>query len=61
MEHQNGGTVVSERQEHKRRYNMRLQYIAEFDKWLLREPPMWRVLKWRKLKRERPVWKGDYS
>lgn len=47
---------MSERQEHKKRYNLRLQYIAEFQKWLDREPPMFRVFKWRRWKRERPVW-----
>lgn len=48
---------MSERQEHKKRYNLRLMWIAEFDKWLDREPPMWRVFKWRRWKRERPVWR----
>lgn len=47
---------MSERREHKRRYNLRLQYIAEFDKWLEREPTMLRVFAWRRWKRERPVW-----
>lgn len=47
---------MSERQEHKKRYNLRLQYISEHTKWLDREPPMWRVFAWRRWKRERPVW-----
>lgn len=47
---------MSERQEKKKRYNLRLQYIAEFQKWLDQEPPMFRVFKWRRWKRERPVW-----
>ena len=47
---------MSERQEKKRRYNLRLMWIADFDKWLNREPPMWRVFAWRRWKRERPVW-----
>jgi len=47
---------MSERQEHKRRYNLRLQYIAEFQKWLDREPHMLRVFAWRRWKMERPVW-----
>ena len=50
------GQTVSERQEKKRRYNLRLMWIAEFDKWLNREPPMWRVFAWRKWKAERPKW-----
>lgn len=48
---------MSERQEHKRRYNLRLQYIAEFNKWLDREPPMWAVFRRRKWIAERPVWR----
>ena len=47
---------MSESREHKRRYNLRLQYIAEVDKWLEREPPMWKIFKWRRWKAERPVW-----
>lgn len=50
---------MSERQEKKRRYNLRLEYIAHFQKWLNREPPMWRVLAWRRWKRERPVWMAE--
>ena len=50
---------MSESREHKRRYKMRLQYIAEFDKWLDREPPIWNIFKWRKWKAERPVWRDD--
>lgn len=53
---ESGGRVMSERQEKKKRYNLRLMWIADFDKWLNREPPMWRVFAWRRWKRERPVW-----
>ena len=52
---------MSESREHKRRYNMRLQYIAEYDKWLDREPPMWRVFAWHRWKSERPVWKEEQT
>lgn len=45
---------MSERQERKARHNQRLQYIAEFNKWLDREPPIWRVFKWRRWKAARP-------
>ena len=48
---------MSERQEHKKRYNLRLQYIAEFNKWLDREPPMWAQIRRQAWKRRRPVWK----
>jgi len=37
-------------------YNLRLMWITDFDKWLNREPPIWRVFAWRRWKRERPVW-----
>lgn len=49
--------MMSESREHKRRYNMRLESIAQFGKWLDREPPMILFWKWRKWKNERPVWK----
>lgn len=50
---------MSESREHKRRYNQRLQYIAEFNKWLAAEPPMLRLISWAKWKKLRPVWKED--
>lgn len=48
---------MSERQEHKKRYNQRLQYIAEFVKWLDAEPPYWAVFRRRAWKKRRPVWR----
>ena len=48
---------MSEKQEHRKRYNLRLQYIAEFNKWLDREPQICRYRKWRKWKAERPTWR----
>lgn len=50
---------MSESREHKRRYNQRLQYIADFNKWLEAEPPMLRLISWAKWKKLRPVWKED--
>ena len=50
---------MSERREKKRRYNLRLMRIADFDKWLNREPPMWRLFAWRRWKRERPAWMAE--
>lgn len=50
---------MSERKEKKRRYNLRLEYISAFNRWLSREPSMLRVISWRKWKRERPVWVDD--
>lgn len=55
----NGGIIMSEKQEHKKRYNLRLEYIAQFQKWLEQEPPLYMVFAWRRWKRERPVWR-DY-
>lgn len=31
---------MSESREHKRRYNLRLEFIAEVARWLDREPPL---------------------
>lgn len=45
------------KQEHKRRYNQKLEYIANFEKWLAFEPPKILFWRWRKWKRSRPVWK----
>lgn len=45
---------MSERQEKKRRYNQRLEYIRAFNKWLDAEPPMWRVASWARWKKQRP-------
>ena len=48
---------MSESREHRRRYNLRLQYIAEYNKWLEQEPSPLRLISWRRWKRQRPVWK----
>ena len=50
---------MSESREHKRRYNQRLQYIAEFNKWLDAEPPMLHLISWLRWKKLRPVWKEE--
>lgn len=50
---------MSERKEKKRRYNLRLEYIAQFNNWLALEPPMWMFWKWRKWKENRPVWNDE--
>jgi len=46
---------MSEKQEKKRRYNQRLEYIASFCKWLEREPPLFCLIRWHRWKKERPV------
>lgn len=48
---------MSERQEHKKRYNMRSEYIARFNKWLDAEPQIVFFWRWKKWKKNRPVWK----
>lgn len=52
---------MSEKQEQKRRYNQRLEYIAAFNRWLYNEPPMCCVFAWRRWKRQRPVLKDFLS
>lgn len=46
---------MSEKQEHKKRFQMRMRYVAEYDKWLSREPSMWRVIAWHRWKAEKPI------
>lgn len=46
---------MSERQEKRMRQNARLEYIAEFIKWLDREPPRMFFWRWHKWKRQRPT------
>ena len=53
------GKTMSERQEKKKRYNQRLEYIAAFDRWLAQEPNILRRRKWKRWKANRPIWKGD--
>ena len=48
---------MSERQEQKKRYNMRLEYIAMFNKWLDEEPPIVFFWRWKKWKNDRPIWR----
>lgn len=45
---------MSERQEKKARYNLRLQFITDFYSWLAMEPPIWRFISWRKWRAARP-------
>lgn len=48
---------MSERQKHKKRYNLRLEYIAKFNKWLEAEPSMVFFWRWRRWKKNRPIWR----
>lgn len=49
---------MSEKQEKRRRCNERLAYIAEFERWLQKEPPKILFWRWRRWKKERPGRKG---
>lgn len=46
---------MSESKEHKKRYNQKLEYIAKFEKWLDKEPPIIRFFAWHKWKKRRPI------
>ena len=48
---------MSERQEHKRRMNAKIQWIRDFEKWMSEEPPIIRLFAWRKWKKRKP----DYN
>lgn len=48
---------MSERQEHKKRQNIRLEYMSRFGKWLAAEPPMAHFIKWHRWKKSRPTMK----
>lgn len=50
---------MSERREHKRRYNQRLEYIAQFEKWEAEEPSILRILSWHKWLKNRPKWRAN--
>lgn len=52
---------MSESREKKLRYNRRLEFIAEFNKWLSAEPPMIRLYAWYKWKKRRPVWEEEHQ
>lgn len=46
---------MSEKREKKRRYNQRIEYIANFNKWLDKEPSILRLVSWHRWKKARPV------
>lgn len=49
---------MSEKQEKRRRFNERMEYVAEFNAWLRKEPPMWKLLSWWRWKKTRPIMEG---
>ena len=46
---------MSERQEHRRRFAARWDYLNRLDAWLRREPSKWRLVLHLRWKKERPV------
>ena len=58
MQIRKGDDIVNEKQEKKRRYNLRLEFIAHFNKCLESEPTRWCFIRWRKWKNSRPVWEA---
>lgn len=46
---------MSEKQEKRKRLNEKMEYIAEFDAWLRKEPPRWRIIQWARWKKSRLV------
>ena len=47
---------MSEKQERKRRYNLKLEFIAAFERWISEEPPIILFWRWKKWKNSRPIW-----
>lgn len=52
---------MSERREHRRRYNKRLEFIAKFESWLKCEPPTLLFWKWKRWLKERPTFEEIYN
>ena len=50
---------MSERQEHKKRQTLQLEYIAAFSRWLAQEPPFWALIRRKRWKAARPVYRRD--
>lgn len=46
---------MSEKREKRRRYNLRLEFITQFYRWLDSEPPRWKLVSWRKWRDSRPT------
>ncbi len=45
---------MSERQEHKKRFNAKVAWCRAFEEWLRNEPSMFRIFAWRKWKKQKP-------
>lgn len=53
---------MNQKQAKKRRYNAKLQYVSQLEKWLAIEPPFWNFWAWRKWAKRKPNQKEvDYE
>lgn len=50
---------MSERQEKRKRYNERAEYITKVMKWVESEPPKWKIFKWIKWQNSIPLREGE--
>lgn len=50
---------MSEKREKRCRYNLRLDFIAQFYKWLDSEPPRWKLVSWRRWRDSRPTMRRE--
>lgn len=46
---------MSAKQEHRKRYNLKIAYAHEVELWARKEPPRWRLIAWRKWLNSRPT------
>jgi hypothetical protein len=46
---------MSEKQEKRKRFERRMEYVSEFNAWLMKEPPMWKFRAWLHWKKTRPA------
>jgi hypothetical protein len=51
------GEGNSNKNNHRRRYNAKLEYIAKITNWLEAEPKMYHIFAWRRWKKNRPIYR----
>ena len=47
---------MSEKQMHRQRWNAKLEFIMAYDAWLHEEPPIWKIISWRRWQKRRPIY-----
>lgn len=47
---------MSEKQEKRKRFNYRFQYVLAMNDWMRKEPPVWKIFARRRWKKSMPVW-----